>query len=160
VYPAGFPSACAARRERVQLKGLTTAAVARCAWAPPSKQCELARVLCESLSATQYSTTCPSTTVPSEATPGVSAPLYTLGLLLAFYLLADTAESFFCPTVTILSDMLHLAPNTAGVTLLALGNGAPRPLGAIASFTKGDPHIAMGAILRSDCWSNCCLLAL
>lgn len=120
--------------------------------APPNKQCELAEALCKSLSGDTLLDYMSLHYCSFRGQSWVSVPLYALGLLLAFYLLADTAESFFCPTVTILSDMLHLAPNTAGVTLLALGNGAPDLSGAIASFTTGDPHIAMGAILRYCCW--------
>ena len=46
-------------------------------------------------------------------------------VILSFYVLGDTAEEFFCRLVIKVAKVLQLSPNTAGVTLLALGNGAP-----------------------------------
>ena len=42
-----------------------------------------------------------------------------------FYLLAHSADAFFCPALQVLVDSLQLSPNTAGVTFLSFGNGAP-----------------------------------
>ena len=34
-----------------------------------------------------------------------------------------TAEDYFCPVLSIISDRLSLSPEVAGITILALGNG-------------------------------------
>eukprot|EP00798_Chlamydomonas_sp_ICE-L_P016198 gene16197-22361_t len=47
-------------------------------------------------------------------------------LPLLFNLLADTAELYFCPTTAILSQSIpKMRPRFAGVTFVAMGNGAP-----------------------------------
>jgi sodium/potassium/calcium exchanger 6 len=59
-----------------------------------------------------------------------------LVVALAFWILGDTAEGYFCPAVRTLADRWNLAPATAGVTLLALGNGAPDVFASLAAFSK------------------------
>ena len=59
-------------------------------------------------------------------------------VILSFYVLGDTAEEFFCPVVRKVAKVLQLSPNTAGVTLLALGNGAPDVFASLAAFSSGD----------------------
>ena len=51
--------------------------------------------------------------------------LLILLLLLCISLLASTADNFFVPPMEYLSEKLKLSPDIAGITLLALGNGAP-----------------------------------
>ena len=67
---------------------------------------------------------------------------------MSFYLLAETAEEYFCPVVTLVSKMLRLAPSTAGVTLVAFGNGAPDVFASLSAFVGGNPKIGFGAIVR------------
>eukprot|EP00898_Chlorokybus_atmophyticus_P005115 jgi/Chlat1/5604/Chrsp369S05371 len=60
------------------------------------------------------------------------ALLVLVGVVLgAFFLLGDTAESYFC------------------VTLLAFGNGSPDVFSSVASIVGGDSHIAMAAIVSA-----------
>ncbi len=40
-------------------------------------------------------------------------------------MLGSTADDFFSPALIVLSKKMNLSDRTAGVTLLALGNGAP-----------------------------------
>lgn len=54
----------------------------------------------------------------------LSAPLGFL-LVVLFRILGSTAEEFFSPGLEMLSIKLHVPERFAGVTLLALGNGAP-----------------------------------
>jgi len=48
-----------------------------------------------------------------------------LWLLLLFVALAVSADDYFCPSIEIISRVLRLSQNIAGVTIMALGNGAP-----------------------------------
>uniref|UniRef100_A0A3Q3JM10 Sodium/calcium exchanger membrane region domain-containing protein n=1 Tax=Monopterus albus TaxID=43700 RepID=A0A3Q3JM10_MONAL len=53
----------------------------------------------------------------------------------------------FCPNLSAISTSLHLTHNVAGVTFLALGNGAPDIFSAMAAFSH--PHtagLAVGAL--------------
>lgn len=49
---------------------------------------------------------------------------------------AQAADSFFAPAVVVFSDKLKLAPDVAGATLLALGNGAADFFTQIAAITS------------------------
>lgn len=68
-------------------------------------------------------------------------------LLVLFVILGLTASKFFCPNLSAISSSLHLTHNVAGVTFLALGNGAPDIFSAMAAFSH--PHtagLAVGAL--------------
>ena len=65
-----------------------------------------------------------------------SVAVMCLVVALVFWILGDTAERYFCPVVRTLADRWNLAPATAGVTLLALGNGAPDVFASLAAFTR------------------------
>ena len=60
-----------------------------------------------------------------DSKPEITALLLLLWLLVLFVVLGTTAEDFFCPALGAISDTLGLSDNVAGVTFLALGNGAP-----------------------------------
>ncbi|CAI7867592.1 unnamed protein product [Closterium sp. NIES-53] len=76
-------------------------------------------------------------------------------LLAALFLLADTADRFFCPTVETMSAMLGLSPSTAGVTLLALGNGAPDVFSSLAAIVGGNPKVGLGAVVSAGAFVTC-----
>ena len=63
-----------------------------------------------------------------------------------FLVLGTTADNFFCPALSSLSDMIGLSPRVAGVTLLALGNGAPDVFSIYASTKAGEYGIAVGEV--------------
>lgn len=66
----------------------------------------------------------------------VCSPLALL-LVLLFRILGSTAEEFFSPGLEMLSLRLGLPERFAGVTLLALGNGAP-DVASVASAIRND----------------------
>lgn len=73
--------------------------------------------------------------------------LYILWLLILFQVLGLIASEFFCPNLSAISSTLGLSHNVAGVTFLALGNGAPDVFSAMAAFSR--PHtagLAVGAL--------------
>jgi solute carrier family 24 (sodium/potassium/calcium exchanger), member 6 len=67
-------------------------------------------------------------------------------LVLMFLLLGSTSEEFFCPALASLSEMLGLKPRVAGVTLLALGNGAPDVFSIFASVKAKQAGMAVGEV--------------
>ena len=69
-----------------------------------------------------------------------------LGLL--FVLLGSTADDYFSPALEQFSSQLGLPPRFAGVTLLALGNGAPDVSSTWSSIAQGGDGylLALGAL--------------
>lgn len=78
-----------------------------------------------------------------------SVPALVALVVLAFYILAQAAQHHFSPVVGRMAEMLHLSPSTGGVTLLALGNGAPDVFASIASVWGGNPRIGLSAIVSA-----------
>eukprot|EP01080_Neovahlkampfia_damariscottae_P011021 gene11021-3727_t len=66
-------------------------------------------------------------------------------IYLLFYLLGDTTELYFVPSLEAMSKYLKLSPNVAGVTLLALGNGAPDLSSIIIAVNAGSDSFGLGA---------------
>ncbi|KAJ8562123.1 hypothetical protein K7X08_011414 [Anisodus acutangulus] len=80
--------------------------------------------------------------------PILGYSLLALWLILLFYLLGDTASSYFCSSLEGLSKSLKLSPIIAGVTLLSLGNGAPDLFSSIVSFMNdGTNNIGLSSII-------------
>jgi len=71
-----------------------------------------------------------------------------LGLLIS--LLATTADIFFMPPLFYLSEKLDLSPSVSGVTLLALGNGAPDVFTALAGLEGGRLDLALTALVGAS----------
>ena len=65
----------------------------------------------------------------------LTLPIFTLILIICFYLLGDTANRYLSNALTTISDKFNFSQNLAGVTLLAFGNGAPD---VISSFVAAD----------------------
>mmetsp|Transcript_13617 Transcript_13617/g.19844 ORF Transcript_13617/g.19844 Transcript_13617/m.19844 type:complete len:791 (+) Transcript_13617:139-2511(+) len=77
------------------------------------------------------------------------SPLLMLLLVILFRMLGSTAEDYFSPCLEMFSVKMGLPPRFAGVTLLALGNGAADVSGTINAL-KIDPikgyQLALGAL--------------
>ena len=76
--------------------------------------------------------------------------LLVLWLFYLFVVLGDTADSFLVPALTTVSDLMQLSPQVAGVTVLALANGAPDFFTGIAAFSSdssGSDALGIGACL-------------
>ena len=69
------------------------------------------------------------------------------------YNLGSTADSYLSPALERISDKLSCSESLAGVTLLALGNGAPDVFSAIAaggdSDGNGDIMLSVSALIGS-----------
>ncbi len=61
----------------------------------------------------------------ADTAQGAAFFVLVLWLLLLVSLLATTADRHFVPPLTAMSAKLQLSPAVAGITLLAVGNGAP-----------------------------------
>ncbi len=71
--------------------------------------------------------------------------LYTLALLLTFYLLAKIVDGYFIDALDKISQKLKLSSDAAGATFMAIGSSAPELFVAfIAVFKPGD-HEMIGA---------------
>lgn len=84
--------------------------------------------------------------LPPYLTP-LTVTLCIVWLVVLFIILGLTASKFFCPNLSAISTSLHLTHTVAGVTFLALGNGAPDIFSAMAAISR--PHtagLAVGAL--------------
>ena len=83
--------------------------------------------------------------------PAVMYVLAALWLALLFSLVGSTADEYIVPSLERLSDQLRLSPNVAGVTLLALGNGAPDIFTALAGINGAhDFDLVLGELLGAS----------
>lgn len=97
--------------------------------------CEFVKEHCELESYIQYLELyyC---TFAEEGLEAVWFVVFVIWLAFLLALLGDTADLFFCDTLTSLKDITGVPANVAGVTFLALGNGAPDVFAAIAAITS------------------------
>ena len=71
-------------------------------------------------------------------------------ILVLLYLLGDTADSFFCPTLQSVVSTLKMSPTLAGVTFLSFGNGAPDVFASVAAVGSGSSNLALGALIGAS----------
>jgi len=80
---------------------------------------------------------------------GLMSPILILWMVTLFRLLGSTAEDFFSPSLEMFSIKLGLPPRFAGVTLLALGNGAAdvsATMSAIVNDEENGYKLSLGAL--------------
>ena len=92
---------------------------------------------------------CHNSWLSTNAWAALLSPVILLWTILLFRMLASTAEDFFSPALEMFSVKLGLPPRFAGVSLLALGNGAADVSATVSAITT-DPHrgyeLALGAL--------------
>ncbi|GJM84627.1 hypothetical protein PR202_ga00315 [Eleusine coracana subsp. coracana] len=82
-----------------------------------------------------------------ERRPGLGYAAMAAWLGVLFYVLGDTAATYFCASLDGLARLLRLPPAIAGATLLSLGNGAPDALSAVASIASGGGRWTAAAVV-------------
>ncbi|KAJ2051375.1 hypothetical protein H4S04_002014 [Coemansia sp. S16] len=70
-------------------------------------------------------------------------------LALLFVWLGVSASEYFSPNISTLSQLMHLPESLAGVTLLALGNGAPDLFSTFSAVRAGSGALALGQLIGS-----------
>lgn len=76
-------------------------------------------------------------------------------LMALFKSVGLTAEKYFSVMLSQISQDLGLPPRLAGVTFLALGNGAPDLSSSIAAIRSGNFNLAMGSLIGSVMFVGC-----
>ncbi|KAL1409897.1 hypothetical protein Q8F55_003896 [Vanrija albida] len=86
-----------------------------------------------------------------DETPAALRPaflaLLVLILAVLFSSISITASDFFCPNLATLSAYLGLSETTAGVTLLAFGNGSPDVFSTFVAVREGTLGLAVGELI-------------
>ncbi|ORX59899.1 hypothetical protein BCR36DRAFT_341981 [Piromyces finnis] len=67
-----------------------------------------------------------------------------------FLLFGTSSSSFFSPNLTVIANSLRLPESVAGVTLAALGNGAPDVFGTFSSFKANSGGLAIGELVGAS----------
>ena len=84
---------------------------------------------------------------------------YVIWCLLLFVVLATTADDYFAPSLTTLSEWMGLRERVAGLTFLALGNGAADMFSVIAAVRVGATDLAVGALQGGSMCVTCVVTA-
>ena len=76
-------------------------------------------------------------------------PVSAILMIIFMYTLSSTADDYLSPALEFLTEKLQISESLAGVTLLALGNGAPDIFAAISAAGGGsdDGEGSSGTIL-------------
>lgn len=78
----------------------------------------------------------------------VALPIcWLLILIFVIYILATTADRYFCVTLTDMVEKMGIPPSIAGVTFLSFGNGGPDVFALMTAVINGYTHIGMGSNL-------------
>ena len=91
----------------------------------------------------------------------VMMPLALLLIVIAMWNLGSTADAYLSPALEAISDKLQCSESLAGVTLLALGNGAPDIFSAIAAGGDEDGlNLQVSSLIGSSFFIACVVMAL
>eukprot|EP01128_Nolandella_sp_AFSM9_P004394 TRINITY_DN1960_c0_g1_i1.p1 TRINITY_DN1960_c0_g1~~TRINITY_DN1960_c0_g1_i1.p1 ORF type:complete len:735 (-),score=179.99 TRINITY_DN1960_c0_g1_i1:154-2253(-) len=92
--------------------------------------------------------------------PAASVTVAVVMLLCFFYLLTHIADSYFSPVLELLAEKLKMSEEVAGITFLALGNGAPDVASTFASVRQGNWNFAIGGLMASSLFITCCIVSI
>lgn len=81
--------------------------------------------------------------------------IYSAWSFFLFFILGLTAESFFCPSLVVISRSLSLSQNVAGVTFLAFGNGASDIFASLAAATQNRPELVISGLFGAGIFVTC-----
>ncbi|KAK2954478.1 Ca2+:Cation Antiporter [Blattamonas nauphoetae] len=81
-------------------------------------------------------------------------------LLLMFILVTSTSSEYFVPPLMFFSNTLGLSENMAGITFIALGNGAPDIFSQMAGAANDAFDISIGEGLGSGMFAVCVIVGL
>ncbi|KAF6254059.1 hypothetical protein COO60DRAFT_358074 [Scenedesmus sp. NREL 46B-D3] len=128
---------------------------------PAEQRCSFIRSTCESDSLIPYGEWYYCRVVQSAA---VLRWMYVAAvcclLPLAFCLLGDTAEFYIAPIMAHVSQAVpKMRPRFAGVTFVALGNGAPDLSANIAAISAGEVTLSAGALTGAAMFVQCIVAA-
>lgn len=77
--------------------------------------------------------------------------LFTLAILISFYMLTQVTDAYFIPALERISEKNNISSDVAGTTLMAMGSSAPELFIALIAVFKpgGHEEIGMGTIVGS-----------
>ena len=89
-------------------------------------------------------------------------PFALLALTITMYTLGSTADVYLSPALEAISDKLGCSESLAGVTLLALGNGAPDMFAAISAggTTESSVNLMMSNLFGAVFFISTCVILL
>lgn len=90
----------------------------------------------------------------SPALKPLIATGYLLLLSFLFSFIGIVASDFFCPNLATISNYLGLSETTAGVTLLAFGNGSPDVFSTFSAMNQGTFSLAIGELIGAATFSK------
>lgn len=101
------------------------------------------------------------TTFCSTGKDIIMLPVAIILIVIAMWNLGSTADSYLSPALEAVSDKLSCSESLAGVTLLALGNGAPDVFAAIAAGGDEDGlNLQVASLIGSSFFITCIVMAL
>ena len=78
----------------------------------------------------------------------ITIPIFTIALIILFYLLSDTSNNFLGFSLTKIVDKLKINQNIAGVTILAFGNGASDVISSLVASNEIEGlEFAIGSLI-------------
>ncbi|GMH69973.1 hypothetical protein TrST_g14141 [Triparma strigata] len=124
-------------------------------WFSDGSRCQFANDYCSGDSILNYQSWIECADTESKSFVVIGMVLW-LGYLIM--LLASTADNFFVIELQTLSTMLNLSDDVAGVTLLALGNGAPDVFTAVVGLGQDDFQLALSDLMGGGIFINTVVL--